>query len=108
MTHPSDYIKWGPERTIPEEAPLSALPVDTEALNLQKKQRLALSALLDRYTKFAAPAPPSGSRVFYDWLQDFGTSMQKGATEDPTLSTLGAFGQGFAGASGGIDRKSVV
>jgi hypothetical protein len=107
MTHPSDYINWGPERTTPRTAPLSALPVDTEALNLEKKQRLALSALLDRYTKSAAPTPPSGSRVFYDWLQDFGTSMQKGATEDPTLSTLGAFGQGFAGASSGVDRRSV-
>ena len=87
-----------------------ALPKATPAYTTQQsiddqQMRLALSDLQGRYNALNKPEPSGSGKAFFDWLQDFGTSMQKSAVENPSINTLGALGTGFSGATQGIKRR---
>ena len=66
---------------------------------------LKYQVLQERYEDLNKPLPKDSTKSFWNWLQDFGSSLQSKAEQDPTLSTLGALGHGFSGASIGLKKR---
>ena len=76
-------------------------PLSGMATAAQRRADLAedlkYQVLQERYEDLNKPLPKDSTKSFWNWLQDFGSSLQSKAEQDPTLSTLGALGHGFSG-----------
>jgi len=83
--------------------PLSGITAAQRRADLAED--LKYQVLQERYEALNEPPPKDSTKSFWNWLQDFGSSLQSKAEQDPTLSTLGALGHGFSGASTGLKRR---